>query len=262
MCSLNRSLNTTFNDNVDVIPFTGIMFEVTAISQPLNILTFELDMRLENASDLSVEVYSRRGYFADVFNQPDEWRMIASTEVIPIYGGVGAIIPVHDFAPVHIEANQRQSFYITAKQSILDHNVDALQKTGEVQMRNEDLQLFVGAGLTEYKFPSGLARFNSPMFAGIIHYEKENACANNPTITTTLTIPFLFEVSPSRMLDVTQSISETVNRLLVDDQLLKEYVSRFGLREVGSAATVAVKHQGTSSLLRVNIGSITLYYNF
>lgn len=241
MCSINRSFNTTYNDNEKVPSYTGLMFEVTAIGDPLRVLTLELDLRLENATDLSVEVYTRQGHFADVFDQPDAWDLVADTEVVLSADG-GGIIPAQRFLPVRIGANQRQSFYVTMKEPLLDHTVYALQKTGEIQTRGDDLQVFVGAGLTEYKFPAKLDDILNPMFAGVIHFEKEYDCAKEPMSTTTLDFPFLFEKSASDMGDLTGLLNEVVDGLLKDDYELKTFVSQYGLKKQDAGATEAVSY--------------------
>ena len=241
MCSIHRAYNTTYNDNREVPPYTGLMFEVTAIGDPLKILTLELDLRLENATDLSVEVYSLSGQFAELFNQPDAWDLVAATQVVVTPGGGGAVIPVQDFTPVRIGANERHSFYVTMKGPYLDHTVYALQKTGEIQSRGDDLQVFVGAGLTEYKFPEQLDDVLNPMFAGVIHYEKEFDCGTVLTSTAYLDFPFLFEESVDMRI-VTMAINEAVDELLKEEDELKSYVSRFGLQKRDSGETEAISY--------------------
>jgi len=242
MCSTNRSFNTTYNDNEDVPPYTGIMFEVTAIGDPLRVLTLELDLRLENATDLTVEVYSHAGRFVEVFDKPEAWDKVASTKAVVSRGGDAAIIPVQYFTPVRIGANQRQSFYVTMTGPYLDHSVYALQKTGDIQIRGDDLQLFVGAGLTEYPFTDKLDDILNPMFAGVIHYEKEHVCGEDLTITSYIDFPFLFEQLVSNLLDVTTAISSVINELLKEDGELKSYISRFDLK-VFDGVTEAVTYQ-------------------
>jgi len=220
------------------------MFEVTAIGDPLNILTLELDLRLENATDLSVEVYSLSGQYAEHFNQPDAWDLVAATQVVVTPGGGGAVIPAQDFTPVRIGANERQSFYVTMKGPYLDHTVYALQKTGDIQSRGDDLQVFVGAGLTEYKFPEKLDDILNPMFAGVIHYEKEYDCGTVLTSTTYLDFPFLFEESVDMRI-VTMAINKAVDELLKEEDGLKSYVSRFGLQKRDSGETEAVSYSYT-----------------
>jgi len=240
MCSINRSYNTSYNDNLEVPPYTGLMFEVTVRSEPVIINAFELDLRLENATDLSVEVYSLPGSFVEKFDQPSEWTLVADTELVLSTGG-GGIIPVQQFVPVRIDTAQRQSFYITMKGPYLDHNVYALQKTGELQSKGDDLQVFVGAGLTEYRFPNQLDTILNPMFAGVIHYEKEYNCDEVLTATTYLDFPVLFQDSVGNMVDVTTAINDALDEIFKNDPEIKSFVSDYDLSK-DDGHTEAVKY--------------------
>lgn len=241
MCSINRSYNTSYNDNLEVPPYTGMMFEVTARRAPVIIKAFELDLRLENATDLAIEVYSLPGSFEEKFDQPSEWTLVADTEVVLTAGGGGGIVPVQKFTPVRIDFAQRQSFYITMKGPYLDHNVDALQKTGEVQSKGDDLQVFVGAGLTEYRFPNQLDTILDPMFAGVIHYEKEYNCDQVLTATTYFDFPVLFEDSVGNMVDVTTAINDALDEIFKNDPEIKAFVTDYDLTK-GDGQTEAVTY--------------------
>jgi hypothetical protein len=228
MCSINRSFNTTYNDKQEVPPYTGIMFEVTARAEAVIVNAFELDLRLENATDLTVEIYTLQGYYGDEVGKPDKWTLIANTEVVLSFGG-GGIVPVQKIVPVRIDAAQRQSFYITMKGPYLDHNVNALQKTGELQSTGEDLNVYVGSGLTDYKFPGLLDKVLHPMFAGVIHYEIPYDCDTIATSTTVFEFSVLFRKSVGNKADVTNAISNALNELLTQDPQLRTYVSDFSL---------------------------------
>jgi hypothetical protein len=51
------ALNTTYEEIVEIPPYVGIMFTVRARAQPIDITTLELDLRLQDDSNLSVQVY-------------------------------------------------------------------------------------------------------------------------------------------------------------------------------------------------------------
>jgi hypothetical protein len=88
------SLNTTYNDVAGVPPYTGIMFEIFSRSN-IEILTFELDLQMENATDLSVEIYSlERAYASNVHNE-SAWELVANTVAVPAPKGNGVIVPVN-----------------------------------------------------------------------------------------------------------------------------------------------------------------------
>ena len=228
MCSINRFFNTTYNDEPEVPPYTGIMFEVTTRAEVVIVKAFELDLRLENATDLTVEIYTLQGNYGDVVGKPENWTLIANTEVVPSVRG-GGIVPVQKVVPVRIEAAQRQSFYITMKGAYLDHNVNALQKTGELQSAGEDLDIYVGAGLTDYKFSGQLDKILHPMFAGVIHYEIPYECDTVVTSTAVFEFSVLFRKSVGNRSDVTNAISDALNELLIQDPQLRTYVSDFSL---------------------------------
>jgi len=251
MCSINRSFNTTYNDNLAVPPYRGIMFEVTALGvDPLTVLTLELDLRLENATaaeleNLKVQVYTASGHFHDALEQAASWHLVADATVAVNSNTNNAIIPVQQFHPVRIPGQQLQSFYVTTNGSYLDFTVDALQKTGEVQVRGDDLQLFVGAGLTSgFQFPAVLDKVLHPMFAGVLHYEIEHSSGNcnDRIIKTVLDVPFLFETSVANMADVTMAIDDAVAHLLGNDPHLRSLGSEFGLQQPQGAETKAVKY--------------------
>ena len=204
------------------------MFELTTTSEPVIVDTFELDLRMGNATDLAVEIYTLQGTYADFFNQSEEWTLIADTEVVLSAGG-GGIVPVHRFTPVRIDVAQRQSFYITMKGPYLDHKVNALQKTGEVQSVGDDLQIFVGSGLTAYKFPNQLDKVLHPMFSGVIHYARSYDCDTVVTSTTVFEFPILFRDSVGNMADVTKAISDALDELITRDPQLSSFVSDFSL---------------------------------
>jgi len=136
-CTKLNELNTTFNDNVDVLPYVGIMFQFRTKNQPIDIRTLELDIRFNDLTDHSIEVYTSKGSFGFIVNQPQAWDVVAATEIVPNPSGVGAIIPVNDFRTVSMEAEELRSFYVTMKGPWLDYTVNAMQKTTDIALSND-----------------------------------------------------------------------------------------------------------------------------
>jgi hypothetical protein len=240
ICTAERSLNTTYNGDLKVPPYVGIMFEMSALSD-VAVLTLEFDIRWDKKpTDLSVEVYTMTGNYVDEkrFHQPGLWLLHASTTLVLALEGNSAVIPVTDFIPVHIPANEKRSFYVTMKGPYLDHNVYALQKTGEIQITGDDLQLFVGSGFTRYKFPAAIDTIVHPMFAGIIHYEKTFDCNDALAAKTHVDFQFLFEKENlDGGLALSSAVESAVDRLLESSAVLRTFVEEYGLQKSSAAVT-------------------------
>ena len=251
-CTGSTSLNTTYNANKKVPPYTGIMFEVYSKDDPLEILTMELDVRFENAIDLSVEIYTLRGEYEFFVNDTEAWTLVAQTEAVPAPEGSGAIIPVDKFQTVSMMARERRSFYITMKGPFLDHNVYALHKTGEIQTGDGQLDVFVGAGLTEYKFPEELDDVVHPQFAGVIYYRRTVDC-NKLVIATNVEFQFVLNKATNVALltDVAVIVDEAVGKIMEDDDTIKSYQMDFGLQKKGVAETTPYEYEGKSQVSSV-----------
>jgi hypothetical protein len=110
-CESNRTLNTTYNGDKNVPPFVGIMFEISSLAD-IEIITFEVDIRWDmKPSDLSIQVYTIDGTFAERFNQSYSWDLLASIEIALAPEGNSGIIPTSDFTSVTVKAMEKRSFY-------------------------------------------------------------------------------------------------------------------------------------------------------
>ena len=152
------------------------MFEIIAQDSTLEILTFELDARLDLAMDnglsvhtdgLEVEVYTLVGEFADHVHDPEAWELISDVFAPVSADGNGVVIPSSEFDTVVIPTNSTQSFYVTFRDAYLDYNVDVATKAGEKQLKHNGLALMVGEGTNFYKFPMALETAAYPQFAGV-----------------------------------------------------------------------------------------------
>jgi hypothetical protein len=226
-----KSVVTAYNDNKDVITYTGIMFQILAEAD-IEILTIEFDARYDDlkSADLSLEVYTKHNDYIDFVNMPGEWEMVAETVAIPVStkSDRGVIIPHRQFQPITIPNGGTQSLYITMiSGSFIDFNVDALQKTGEVMMKTSDLSLTVGSGFSEPRFPyAGVNRTVSPMFSGIIHYRTKECPGNGndnndetASVSSMITFPFLLNtetINTELQNDILNAIATSID-LMIDE---------------------------------------------
>jgi hypothetical protein len=247
-CAVNNALNTTYNAKPDVVPYVGIMFSVFA-KKPLEILTMELDIRFGNSTelDLSVEVYSYKGRYELVFNDPSVWTLIANTTLVPAPEGTGAIIPVNDFDTVSMGPLERRSFYITMKSPIIDYNVAALAKTDEIVLQTPDMDLLVGVGFSEYKFPEAIDPLVDPQFTGVIHYARNATCGE---VSSTVDYEFILDdqLSIEVLGDLTSKVDAAVADIMLQDPLLQVFQDIHGLHNDGDAQTATELYSGTSHL--------------
>jgi hypothetical protein len=244
-CTVNTALNTTYNAHPDVIPYVGIMFSIFS-KNPLEILTMELDIRFGSNTDLSVEVYSYAGRYDLVYNNPSVWTLIANTTAVPAPEGTGAIIPVNDFETVSMGRMERRSFYITMKSAILDYNVAALSKTNEVAFQTPDIDLLVGVGFSEYKFPEAIDPLVDPQFTGMIHYaRKATTCGKVST-----SVEYLFILDEQLRIavlgDLTGFVDAAVTDIMQQDPGLQAFQKMHGLQKDGDAQTAPEPYPGKS----------------
>jgi hypothetical protein len=232
ICGLG-AFHTYYNDNpAESVPYTGLLFSVSAREQHLKILTIELDLRwplnLEDDSyvnvDTSIEVYTYDGQFQTAFSDESQWKLVANTTVVrnPLDVRAGAIIPADDFDTVTLEPNERKSFYITMKSPLIDFTSDKSKGSGKVAIENDDLSVYAGAGLTEYKFPSTVDTSIDPQFAGVIHYNRLlEECELRET--TMITYQFMLKnPSATVMEQIANRTDQMINDLVRNDLDLRE----------------------------------------
>ena len=241
--------NTTYNSEEKNVPFKGIMFEVFAKGDSLDILGLELDV-LANATDLSIEVFTKRGSFDNFLGSPDAWTQVAKTVAIPSPEGAGAIVPVKDFVPVSMDAREIRSFYIHMNEQVIDNRVNALEKTGELPdiMRGDDIDVFVGAGFDNInKFPGAETTLSvDPQFAGVVYYRKPNAQCTEETLITTVSYQYLFntEIEGPRLLKLDETMRQAFENFLDKDDTLKLFQEENNLRLSGNAVSAAMDYDG------------------
>jgi hypothetical protein len=249
-CRTNRMLNTTYNSDTNVPPFVGIMFELSPFID-IEIVTFEVDLRWDmQPSDLSIEVFTVDGSFAEYFNKPNAWELVASTKVVVAPEGNSGIIPTYDFTPVPIKALEMRSFYVTMKGPYIDYTVYGLQKTGDVHIKGDDMQLYVGSGFNSDSFQGEIDKVLDPQFAGVVHYKKSYQCDDNQARSTSITFQFLINskgITDSFVLKYNAALDDAIQNILTTSVTLKGFVDNFGLHKSAGAATVK---EGYAGMLR------------
>jgi hypothetical protein len=258
-CKTDRSFNTTYNSNKDVPPFVGVMFEISSFTD-IEITTFEIDIRWDmNPIDLSIQVYTIEGSYADRFNQSSAWELLASTKVVPAPEGNSGVVPATDFTSVPIKALDIRSFYITMKGPYIDHTVYALQKTGDVHIKGDDMQLFVGSGFASPNFPSKIDKIVNPQFAGVIYYKKTYQCENNEAKSISITFQFLVDakgISDAFASSYNAALDAAIGRVIEESEALKSFVDTFGLHKSSGATTVNENFTGTVRVFQMLTSTI------
>ena len=244
-CGSFQQLNSTYNAENAIPPYTGVMFEVFA-KVNMEILTLELDIRFENGvEDLSIEVYTKEGAFSAFVNDESAWEKVADTTMVPAPEGVGAIIPVEAFSTVAMPRRTKRSFYLTMKGPYIDFTAYALQKTGEIYIKGGDFDILVGSGLTEYKFPEEIDRILDPQFAGIVHYRLvSNECGEFAS-EATIEYRFLFgeDMEPPFFEALNVAFEDFIERSLGNNPSLQLWVEQYGLTK-GGVETTSIPFSG------------------
>jgi hypothetical protein len=230
------------------------MFTVRTKEKPINITTFELDVRLDIAAgNLGVEVYTVPGDYTIVSSIESAWTSVANTQAVRVPGGGGVLIAVQDFTTVSMQADELRSFYVTMQGQWLDSKANGLDTRGDVDQDFAAFTLDVGAGLAEYKFPATFDTTVDPKFAGVIHYEETTPVECSDAVTTTqTTIEYKFLVDDDGQdADVLNSdVSDAVDVFIVseledNDGYLKEYGSTYRLQQTGTPSSTSGSRQAS-----------------
>jgi hypothetical protein len=246
---------TTEYSTVDRTPYFGLMFEIFP-SMDLELLTIELDIRIprgETNPDLSIEVYSMIGSY-ELLNAYDDarWTLVSTSNLVPVPGGGGAIIPSNEFTPLKIKSKERMSLYISMKGPYIDYNAFALDKTGELQMRTAEMDILVGVGYNSYNFPGSFDRTVSPQFAGALHVRRTAECSLF-IATTTVEYNVLVgeELSSELMAEINKLFDDAVNALMeTSNSALLEYQQNFALEKTDETRSGRAEYSGKVNCLR------------
>lgn len=194
LCVTKNRFPTEYNDNPAVPAYPGIMFDVSSRIE-MELYAMEIDVRLEEATTMDVEIFTTPGSFLPNINNESEWTKLADVTATVAPDGRGIFVPEQDFALVKMKAFERRSFYIQMEGPWIDTKAEALDKTGEVQQQSDDLTVFVGVGLNS-RFPEDFDKTVDPQFAGVFHYRKPNEC-DEEVISTAVEFPLLVSQPPN-----------------------------------------------------------------
>ena len=228
-CYSPHSLQTPLNTN-DLIPtYNGIMFDVVALTDEIEVTSIEFDAKVDEVTDMRVEVFSREGLYEDYIDDESAWEKIADTEAIASTDRQTLRIPYTAFKPTSISQGKQRSFYISMQGPWIDSVAKALDKTGEIQTKNDDLGIHVGVGLSE-RFPTNFDTTVDPQFSGTLHYMKLIDCQKDFS-TTSVTIQLITPKSEdlSFFSQLTQNMHEAVTNNLLKSSPFRDMVSEHGL---------------------------------
>lgn len=244
-CTSSEVANTGFNDDLDVTAFQGMFFAMQTRDEPLEIETMEIDVRVDFATDLRIQVYTYKGLYNLQINKPESWTLVADVEAVPKPDGSGVILPASAFDTVFLQRDEKRSFYFYMNGPWIDNRVNALNKVGERDFLGLHFATFAGSGTDGTKFPSAVAIEVAPQFAGILHYKVSDSCADE-IATTTVEYEFLLQGVPTEQLlnDASISVLEVIDDHLRNDPVLKEMRITHSLARAESARTIPVGYDG------------------
>ena len=232
-CFVNEVAFYPFNFNDDDMAFEGIMFNLKSQGGFVEVLTLELDVRVEDKTDLAIEVYTYNGDFSNVHARPDEWELLADTELV-LYpdSSRGAIVPSHAFRPFTLGNGELRSLYVKMKGPWIDNTINVFLDDGEpVPNDNQHVVLYPGAGLTD-EFPLSYNKFTRPIFAGGLHLRTEGACLVTPQTRVDYIINTDKEVSDALLVSISEAVDATMESLLRVDSVLVGYQNDYELKQV------------------------------
>lgn len=203
-CRLTTSLAATYDGWETAV---GTMFTVRPTAA-LDVLSFEFDA-FEIATDLSVQVYYRKGGFSGVTNDPTQWEKLADVVAQFAPDGKGAIIPASDFTAVSLEAGETYAFHLHFPQSTVFRTKPAEGLIGEDYLSDDVLGIQVGVTLEEGPFPDKFAAASE--FTGRIHYRTLLQCEQ---IRTTTQVELQWAVDSEPEADVITALSDAVEGAL------------------------------------------------
>lgn len=233
------------------------MFTIKTKDKPIDITTFELDVRVTKATaSLGVEVYTLLGGYNTAFNDASAWSQVANTKAVSVPDGGGVVIPVQDFATVSMLADELRSFYVTLQESFLDSKAEGLSQSGDMDKDFDAFTLNVGNGLASYKFPSTFDTTVSPKFAGVIHFKEQSAECSGSTTNANTTIEYKFLIDDNGLDDTLMTaISDAVDVFVsseIDDSdgYLKEYGMKYRLQQSTKSSSTSGGRQTSKYTLR------------
>ena len=180
-CINNLNQETAFNSDKDVVTHTGLMFEIEAEAQDITLTTLEIDVKSGLGNNLAVDVFVTNAAVRDASGNPDQWALVARTNLALNPGGPdsGGLIPTFDFDPVPVQAGSRKSIYVRMKGPYVDNTIrSGIGQPGQIVEAGDHLNVYSAYMIrqTDPEFPSSLRDDEAPVFAGRLHYSLERSC--------------------------------------------------------------------------------------
>ena len=243
ICYALSSFDTPYSNDNRVVSYSGIMFDLFTKGEALEIITLEVDVRLPEVTDFSVQVYTTNGAYLSKINDNSQWTLVADTEAIATPDKSGIIIPQRAFTNINADARSRISIYIQMKGPWIENRAQALIKTGELALEGQDFYSYAGVGISSL-FPNNPEPTTDPQFSGKVYYQKPKACQD----TTRSVIALEFITGAGFDHSSLGPISRAVETVTTENLLLEEWfadkASSAGLKVESNTKTTTAPYNG------------------
>lgn len=187
-CEDELSLRTIAYPNIQT---SGVMFTVRGKAESLLFQTLEIN-HIHFQEEMHVVVHTKDGGYEGFETNSTAWKILSSTYVKPSNKDGNTLLPVREFVPVEVHANQDRSFYVTLDTSELRCSSPS-NSAGTLDVEDENLQVFSGVSLLQPQFSE--QRLEPCGFSGLFHYKKLIDC---DTVVMSV-VPFSFMVQHNDM---------------------------------------------------------------
>ncbi|KAL7576070.1 hypothetical protein ACA910_000853 [Epithemia clementina (nom. ined.)] len=253
-CTNLKVDETPYNSNTEVLPRTGIMFEVRSKTRPVTIDTIEMDVRTGLGNPLNVEVYVTDSAIDQVYNDGKSWSLVTKTVLEESPSKDTAIVPAWHFTPVEIQPGKDKGFFIRMKGNYVDNTLSSNIKSGEQATNGQDLSVFAGYYIDQASpgFPTSIGTDVAPIFAGKFHYSVSESCTtSSPIINTELEFALIVDTKLD-LNDFTKIETATfasIENLFSVDTELKGYVDNDSLK------ILPISDDGVKTFIRAYAGN-------
>lgn len=112
-------------------------------------------------------------------------------------------------------------------------------------MTTPELDISVGVGFHEYKFPGDYDRTLDPQFAGVLHLRRTGECSLFVK-NTEVTYNYLVEAEPTPEISsqLVEAVQEAIKSLMENDSILLSYQRQFGLVQLTQPRSAINKNSG------------------
>ena len=243
-CYALSNFDTPYSNDNRVVSYSGLMFDLFTKGEALEILTLEIDVRLRDVTDFSVEVYTTGGGYLTKINDRSQWTLVANTEAIAAPDGSGIIIPQRAFTNVNVNARERLSVYIQMKGPWIENRAQALVKTGEMAVEGQDFYSYAGVG-TSSPFPNSPETTTDPQFSGKVYYQKPKACQDSTRSTVNLEFVAGAGFDHSSLGPISRGVETMANDFLLKEEWFADKVSSASLKVESNTKTTTNPYNGS-----------------